>query len=108
MMKKVISILTLIMLCLLTACSTQESPKSTGIDPEAFAVLDAGVWPEFDEYIASLERAGYTEIEYVAEEIKGEDYTSIGTLYSNGTTSTSISFADGNLGMYIVIERDVQ
>ena len=46
MMKKVISILTLIMLCLLTACSTQESPKSTGIDPEAFAVLDAGVWPE--------------------------------------------------------------
>ena len=145
MMKKVISILTLIMLCLLTACSTQESPKSTGIDPEAFAVLDAGVWPEneytgelpvpagtvnnayvdtkndycvimiddmseteFDEYIASLESAGYTEIEYVAEEIKGEDYTSIGTLYSNGTTSTSISFADGNLGMYIVIERDVQ
>lgn len=144
-MKKSISILTLLMLCLLTACSTQENPKSTDIAPDSFDVLDAGVWPEneyteelpvptgtvnnayvdtkndycvimiddmsqteFDKYIASLENEGYSEIEYVAEEIKGEDYTSIGTLYSNGTTSTSISFADGNLGMYIVIERDAQ
>lgn len=42
-MKKVISMLTLIMLCLLTACSTQESPKSSGIDPDSFDVLDAGI-----------------------------------------------------------------
>ena len=52
-MKKVISILTLIMLCLLTACSTQESPKSPGIDPDSFDVLDAGVWPE-NEYTKEL------------------------------------------------------
>lgn len=144
-MKKAIAILTLLMLCLLTACGTQESPQSTGIAPDSFDVLDAGVWPEneyteelpvpagtvnnayvdtkndycvimiddmseteFDEYIASLESEGYSEIEYVAEEIKGEDYVSIGTLYSNGTTSTSISFFDGNFGMYIVRERDEQ
>ena len=59
---------------------------------------------EFDEYISSLKNKGYSETEYVTEEISSEGYTSIGTLYSNGTTSISVSFADSTMGMYIVRE----
>lgn len=63
---------------------------------------------EFDEYIASLKNKGYSETEYVTEKIQREGYTSIGALYSNGTTSISASFADSTMGMYIVREYDVQ
>lgn len=63
---------------------------------------------EFDEYISSLKNKGYSEPEYVTEEIQREGYTSIGALYSNGTTSISVSFADSTMGMYIVREYDVQ
>ena len=150
MMKRGIVLLALLMLCLLTACGSKNTLKAaslirdnTGIDPDSFVYLDAGVWPEneyteelpvppgtvntayidttnefcvvmlnevsdadFDNYIAELENNKFSQIENVDEEIEGEGYISTGTLYSNGTTSVSMSLADGTLGMYIVIVEE--
>ena len=61
---------------------------------------------DFDNYIAELENNKFSQIENVDEEIEGEGYISTGTLYSNGTTSVSMSLADGTLGMYIVIVEE--
>lgn len=61
---------------------------------------------ECDEYIQALTDLGFNEIESVAEEIAGEDYISIGTIYSNGKKSLSLAYADENLGIYIVKENN--
>lgn len=61
---------------------------------------------DFDNYITELENNKFSQIENVDEEIEGEGYISTGTLYSNGTTSVSMSLADGTLGMYIVIVEE--
>ena len=52
---------------------------------------------DFDNYITELENNKFSQIENVDEEIEGEGYISTGTLYSNGTTSVSMSLADGTL-----------
>lgn len=59
-----------------------------------------------NNYITELENNKFSQIENVDEEIEGEGYISTGTLYSNGTTSVSMSLADGTLGMYIVIVEE--
>lgn len=56
----------------------------------------------YDVFFDCLQYAEKSE--YVAEEIQSEGYTSIGVLYSNGTTSISVSFADSTMGMHIVRE----
>ena len=60
MMKRGIVLLALLMLCLLTACGSKNTLKAdslirdnTGIDPDSFVYLDAGVWPE-NEYTEEL------------------------------------------------------
>lgn len=149
MMKRGIVLLALLMLCVLTACGSKNTldgdsliRENTGIDPDSFVYLDAGVWPEneytdelpvppgtvstayidtknefcvvmlnevsdadFDKYIAELENNKFSQIENVEEEIEGEGYISTGVLYSNGTTSISMSLADGTLGIYVVIDQ---
>lgn len=66
-------------------------------------IVDIGE-EEYEEYMQLLEKQGYSEIESVSEEIKGEDYISTGTILSNGEKSLSIAYADGNFGIYIVNE----
>lgn len=55
----------------------------------------------YQEYMRELKELGFSEIESVSEEIKGEDYVSIGTILSNGTKSLSIAYADENMSIYI-------
>lgn len=59
---------------------------------------------EYDKYIQALADLGFVEVESVSEEIEGEDYVSVGTIFSNGEKSLSIAYADENFGIYIVKE----
>ena len=51
-----------------------------------------------------LEQEGFSVIEDVSEEIKGQDYVSIGTLLSNDEKGLSISYIPDNLTIYISFE----
>ena len=55
---------------------------------------------ESEQYVTALKEAGFTEIEKVSEQIKG-DYISVGILLINDDTSVSISYIDDLLGMCI-------
>ena len=48
-----------------------------------------------------LKQEGFSVIEEVSEEIKGQDYVSIGTLLSNGEKGLSISYIPDNFTIYI-------
>lgn len=55
----------------------------------------------YQEYMRELKELGFAEIHSVSEEIKGEDYISIGTTFSNGTKALSIAYAGENMSIYI-------
>lgn len=59
---------------------------------------------EYNDYMDLLKQEGYSVIEEVSEEIKGQNYVSIGTILSNGKKGLSISYIPGNFGIYISFE----
>ena len=60
---------------------------------------------DYNDYMKLLEQEGFSVIEDVSEEIKGQDYVSIGTLLSNGEKGLSISYIPDNLTIYISFEE---
>ena len=146
-MKKYISILAVLLMLSLTACSNQgTTPTGTGntsnTQSESITMLDEGVWPvneyteglpvpsgtvawamldtehencsisivdinetEYNDYMELLKQDNYSVIENVSEEIEGQDYVSIGTIFSNGEKGLSISYIPGNLTIYISFEK---
>lgn len=56
---------------------------------------------EYNSYIEILKQQGFSKTEEVSEDVKGHDYTSTGTILSNGEKALSISYIPGNLGIYI-------
>lgn len=58
----------------------------------------------YNEYMELLKQEGFSVIEDVSEEIKGQDYVSIGTLLSNDEKGLSISYIPDNLTIYISFE----
>lgn len=145
-MKKYISILAVLLMLSLTACSNLgTTPTGTGntsnTQSESITMLDEGVWPvneyteglpvpsgtvawamldtehencsisivdidesAYNEYMELLKQEGFSVIEDVSEEIKGQDYVSIGTLLSNDEKGLSISYIPDNLTIYISFE----
>ena len=57
---------------------------------------------QFDAYYKNLLSSGYSEIEKIVEEAKGESYISIGTIISNGSKSISLAYTESVLMMTIV------
>ncbi len=144
-MKKFVSIIAILLMLFLVACSNQNTPSTTddssNTKPESITMLDEGVWPaneyteglpvpsgtvawamldtehkncgisivdiaesDYNDYMKLLEQEGFSVIEDVSEEIKGQDYVSIGTLLSNGEKGLSISYIPNNLTIYISFE----
>lgn len=60
---------------------------------------------DYKNYMKLLEQEGFSVTEGVAEEVKGQDYVSIGTLLSNGEKGLSISYIPDNLIIYISLEK---
>jgi len=58
----------------------------------------------YNEYMELLKQEGFSVIEDVSEEIKGQDYVSISTLLSNDEKGLSISYIPDNLTIYISFE----
>ena len=56
---------------------------------------------EYNDYIDLLKQEGYSVVKEASEEIKGQNYVSIGTILSNGEKGLSISYVPGNFGIYI-------
>ena len=142
-MKKLITVITLLLMLLLTACSGQAAaPNGTdnadSSQPGGITILDEGVWPEneyteglpvptgtvawamldtehgncsisiegieesaYNDYMALLAQQGFSAIKSVSENIKGQDYVSIGTVLSDNERWLSISYIPGNLSIYI-------
>lgn len=65
---------------------------------------------EYNAYMELLKEDGFSVVEEVSEEIKGQNYVSIGTILSNKDKNLSISYIPDNLGIYIsfVTEPDTQ
>lgn len=60
---------------------------------------------DFTDYRVRLAQAGFSPVEHVSEEIKGQGYVSIGTLLSNGEKALSISYVPDTLTIYISLEK---
>lgn len=146
-MKKFISVIAIMLMLALTACSNKETPPTTdnsgNTQSDSVTMLEEGVWPEneyteglpippgtvswamldtehgycsinivdiseteYNEYMELLKQEGFSGIEEVSEEIKGQDYVSIGTLLSNGEKGLSISYIPDNFGIYISFEKE--
>lgn len=56
---------------------------------------------DYNEYMELLKQEGFSVVEEVSEEIKGQDYVSIGTLLSNGEKGLSISYIPESFTIYI-------
>lgn len=56
---------------------------------------------EYNAYMELLKENGYSVVEEVSEEIKGQNYVSIGTVLSNGERGLSISHTPNDLCIYI-------
>lgn len=56
---------------------------------------------EYKAYMELLKQYGFSEDEEVSEDVKGQEYTSTGTILSNGEKTLSISYIPDNLGIYI-------
>lgn len=54
-----------------------------------------------NDYVELLKQEGFSAIWDVSEEIKGQDYVSIGTLLSNGEKDLSIAYGANNFTIYI-------
>ena len=60
---------------------------------------------DYNDYMKLLEHNGFSITEGVAEEVKGQDYVSIGTLLSNGEKWLSIGYIPYNLTIYISLKN---
>lgn len=60
---------------------------------------------DYNDYMKLLEQNGFSITEGVAEEVKGQDYVSIGTLLSNGEKWLSIGYIPDNLTIYISLKK---
>ena len=146
-MKKFASIIAVLLMLSLAACSNQDTPptadNSGNTQSESITMLDEGVWPvneyteglpvptgtvawamldtehgncsisisgieenDYDNYMELLIQDGFSVVEDVSEEIKGQDYVSIGTLLSNGEKGLSISYIPDNLTIYVSFENE--
>ena len=144
-MKKFVSIIAVLLILSLVACSNQDTPPTTdnssNTQSENITMLEEGVLPmneyteglpvpsgtvawamldtehencgisivdidesAYNEYMELLKQEGFSVIEDVSEEIKGQDYVSIGTLLSNDEKGLSISYIPDNLTIYISFE----
>lgn len=56
---------------------------------------------DYNEYMELLKQEGFSVIEDTSEEIKGQDYVSVGTLLSNGEKGLSISYIPNSFAIYI-------
>ncbi len=56
---------------------------------------------EYNAYMELLKENGYSVVEEVSEEIKEQNYVSIGTVLSNGERGLSISHTPNDLSIYI-------
>lgn len=59
---------------------------------------------DYNDYMKLLEQNGFSITEGVAEEVKGQDYVSIGTHLSNGEKYLSISYIPDSLTIYVVFD----
>lgn len=59
---------------------------------------------DYKNYLDLLKQNGFSVIEEVSEEIKGQDYVSIGTLLSNSEKELSISYIPNSFTIYISFE----
>lgn len=142
-MKKVISIILLVLILSLPACSTPDTPltdveNTSDTQSENITMLDAGVWPandfteglpvpsgtvawamldnqhdncsisitdmretEYTDYLDLLKQTGFSMVTDASEELKGQDYVSIGTLMSDGERWLSISYIPNRFTIYI-------
>lgn len=139
-MKKFISVIAIMLMLALTACSNKETPPTTdnsgNTQSDSVTMLEEGVWPEneyteglpvppgtvswvildterehcavnildisdteYNEYMELLKQAGFSVIEEVSEEIKGQDYVSIGTILTNEEKGLSISYIPDNFSI---------
>lgn len=55
----------------------------------------------YNDYMELLKQEGFSVIENISEEIKGQDYISVGTLLSNGEKGLSISYIPNSFTIYI-------
>lgn len=141
-MKRLFSVIAILLVLTLSACSNQETPPATDNSMNTqsgnITMLDEGVWPEneyteglpvppgtvswatldtehgnctvnlvnisetdYNEYMELLKQEGFSVVEEVSEESKGQDYVSIGTLLSNGEKGLSISYIPESFTIYI-------
>lgn len=56
---------------------------------------------EYQDYMELLKQEGFSVIEETSEEIKGQDYSSVNALLSNGEKGLSISYIPDSLTIYI-------
>ena len=146
-MKKFISVIAIMLMLALTACSNKETPPTTdnsgNTQSDSVTMLEEGVWPEneyteglpvppgtvswvildterehcavnildisdteYNEYMELLKQAGFSGLEEVSEEIKGQDYVSIGTILTNEEKGLSISYIPDNFSIYISFEKE--
>lgn len=56
---------------------------------------------DYNDYMELLKQEGFSVIEDISEEIKGQDYISVGTLLSNGEKGLSISYISKSFTIYI-------
>ncbi len=81
-----------------------ESNVRGWIDPDkgyCYIELPDMTKTESEKYIETLKATGFAEVEKVAEEIKNEDYVSIGTLLTYDGITVSIAYLDEHFGMCI-------
>lgn len=55
----------------------------------------------YNDYMVLLKQEGFSVIEDVSEEVKGQDYVSVGTLLSNNEKGLSISYIPNRLTICI-------
>ena len=56
---------------------------------------------EYNTYMERLKKDGFSVTEEVSEEIQGQNYTSIGTVLSDGERMLSVSYIPDQMGIYI-------
>ena len=56
---------------------------------------------DYNDYLDFLKQDGFSMVEEVSEEIKGQDYVSTGTLMSDGERWLSISYIPNSFTIYI-------
>ena len=142
-MKKTASIILIVLILSLAACSNQDDSladagNTSNTQSESITMLDAGVWPandfteglpvpsgtvawamldnqhdncsisitdmretEYTDYLDLLKQTGFSMVTDASEELKGQDYVSIGTLMSDGERWLSISYIPNRFTIYI-------